>query len=67
MNYVVGTRVDLKHLNPPQTQTSEPAFSERIMSLPSKLLPGSRVTFMRMAQGLIVMSVVEPPMTLAVG
>lgn len=61
MLYTVGERIDLSHLNTNKNSTPEIPMSERLMKLPSKLIPGTRVSFLRMAQGMIVMSVIEPP------
>lgn len=66
MLYTVGDHVDLTHLNPPK-KDGDVALGERVMRLPSKLIPGTRVSFLRMAQGMIVMSVIEPPLVLRVG
>ncbi len=66
MTYTVGHHIDLSYLNPPP-KAGHTAMTQRVMSLPSKLLPGTRVSFLRMAKGMIVMSVIEPPTVLNVG
>lgn len=65
MTYNVGDKISLEYLNTNKDGTPSPV-RERVMSLPSKLIPGTKVSFLAMAHGLIVMSVIEPPMTLNV-
>ncbi len=67
MLYTVGDHIDLSHLNTPQQRERRLALSEHVRALPDKMIPGTKVSFLRMATGLIVMSVAEPPMILSVG
>lgn len=66
MQYNVGDKVSLEYLNTDKNGTPKEPVAKRVMSMPSKLIPGSKVKFLAMAQGLIVMSVIEPPTMLNV-
>ncbi len=67
MLYTVGDHIDLSHLNTPQQREKRLALSEHVRALPTTMPAGTKVSFLKMATGLIVMSVAEPPMVLSVG
>lgn len=65
MNYVVGSRIDLTHLNTPQQQAKQVEEVSRPKT-PGKYLTGTKINFLTMSAGLVVMNVVEPTMFLSV-
>lgn len=62
MNYIVGTRIDLSYLNPGGAK--KPA--ERVSEVSYAYESGTRISFLKMAKGLFVLDVVEPPMMISI-
>lgn len=62
MNYIVGTRIDLSHLNPGGAK--KPA--ERVSEVSHAYESGTRISFLKMAKGLFVLDVVEPPALISI-
>lgn len=62
MLYPVGSKIDLRELN----ESFDPAAIEPPENDYDTYIPGTKISFMTMARGMIVTNVNEPPLRLSV-
>lgn len=61
MSYDVGTHIDLSHMNDRTESSFQHALSE-----PKQYEVGTVFSFLKMAKGMIVVNITEPPIALRV-
>lgn len=58
MLYAVGSKIDLREIQP---ETDEPVHESY-----DQYMPGTKISFLKMVQGMTILNVNEPPLSLRV-